>query len=78
MGAEMQETGDGLEIVGGVILEGASVSSHNDHRIAMACSIAALGARGVTVVDDAKCIAKSYPGFFDDLISLGGDIHGRE
>lgn len=78
MGAEIQETGDGLEIVGGVTLEGANVSSHNDHRIAMACSIAALGARGVTVVDDANCIAKSYPGFFDDLISLGGDIHGRE
>jgi 3-phosphoshikimate 1-carboxyvinyltransferase len=78
MGAEIQETGDGLEIMGEVPLEGANVSSHNDHRIAMACSIAALGARGATMIDDVKCIAKSYPGFFDDLKRLGGDIYGRE
>ena len=76
MGAEIRETADGLEIAGESGLKGAKVSSHGDHRIAMACSVAALGAKGETVVSGAGCIAKSYPVFFDDLKSLGGDIRG--
>jgi 3-phosphoshikimate 1-carboxyvinyltransferase len=76
MGAEIRETADGLEIAGGSALKGAKVSSHDDHRIAMTCSVAALGAKGETMIDGARCIAKSYPVFFDDLESLGGDIRG--
>jgi 3-phosphoshikimate 1-carboxyvinyltransferase len=77
MGANIRETRDGLEVTGESNLKGARVSSCNDHRIAMACSVAALGAKGVTTVHGAECIAKSYPSFFDDLKILGADIVGR-
>jgi 3-phosphoshikimate 1-carboxyvinyltransferase len=40
------------------------VRSHGDHRIAMALSIAALGASGSTHVDGAACVAVSFPGFY--------------
>jgi len=76
MGAKVRETGDGLEITGVPFLKGASVSSHGDHRIAMACAVAALAAKGRTVIDGATCVAKSYPGFFDDLKILGGGVLG--
>ncbi len=46
---------------------GANVNSHDDHRIAMAVAVAALGASGKVSIKDSHCIAKSYPGFFDDL-----------
>ena len=64
MGAAAQELPDGLLIEGGRPLVGAAVSSHGDHRIAMALSIAALGAAGATHLDDAACVAVSFPGFY--------------
>jgi len=73
MGAKVQETNDGLEITGVPSLEGANVNSHGDHRIAMACAVAALGAKGRTMLDGASCVTKSYPNFFEDLKNLGGD-----
>jgi len=59
-------------------LKGAKVDSHGDHRVAMACAVAALAAKGTTTLDGAPCVAKSYPRFFEDLKSLGGGISGRE
>ena len=50
---------------------GAHVESHDDHRIAMAVAVAALGATGRVYIRDSQCVAKSYPGFFDDLRNLG-------
>jgi len=78
MGAKVRETEDGLEITGVPFLKGAKVDSHGDHRVAMACAVAALAAKGTTTLDGAPCVAKSYPRFFEDLKSLGGDISGRE
>jgi 3-phosphoshikimate 1-carboxyvinyltransferase len=63
MGAQVSETEDGMEIVGGVPLHGARVQSFGDHRIAMAFAIAGLFAEGETVVEDTDCVATSYPGF---------------
>ena len=77
MGASIQETDDGLEIADVGSLKGTNVASYDDHRVAMACSVAALGAKGVTTVHRAECVTKSYPAFFDDLKSLGADIIGR-
>jgi 3-phosphoshikimate 1-carboxyvinyltransferase len=54
---------------------GARVESHDDHRIAMAAAVAALGATGRVYIRDSQCVAKSYPGFFEDLRSLGALIH---
>ncbi|TAL77555.1 MAG: 3-phosphoshikimate 1-carboxyvinyltransferase, partial [Bacteroidetes bacterium] len=54
---------------------GARVESHDDHRIAMAVAVASLGATGRVFIRDSQCVAKSYPGFFDDLRSLGAVVH---
>ncbi|MFZ0281798.1 MAG: 3-phosphoshikimate 1-carboxyvinyltransferase [Bacteroidales bacterium] len=64
---------DYLFITGGEV-KGAKVNSHNDHRIAMAAAIAALGASGKVSIKDSHCISKSYPGFFDDLRKIGAVV----
>lgn len=52
--------------------QGGRVDAHNDHRIGMALVI--FGCRvGNTTIVGTDCVAKSYPGFFDDLKQLGGD-----
>jgi len=75
MGAKICLTEDGLTITG-TPLQGADIDSHNDHRIAMATSVAALGAEGQTIIQNAECIRKSYPQFFVHLTQLGADIVG--
>jgi 3-phosphoshikimate 1-carboxyvinyltransferase len=70
MGADVRELEDGWEIHGPRRLEGARVRSHGDHRVAMALAVAGLLAEGETTVEDADCVAISYPGFWDDLDSL--------
>jgi 3-phosphoshikimate 1-carboxyvinyltransferase len=67
MGVEVVELEDGLEIYGGNPLLGARVKSYGDHRIAMAFAIAGMFARDQTVIEDADCIATSYPGFAEQL-----------
>jgi 3-phosphoshikimate 1-carboxyvinyltransferase len=57
-------------------MHGANIDPHNDHRIAMACAAAALGAKGETRIIDAECVRKSYPTFFRDLSLLGANIIG--
>ena len=63
-----------MHITGGQPL-GAHVESHDDHRIAMAVAVASLGATGGVFIRDSQCVAKSYPGFFNDLRHLGAVIH---
>ena len=70
MGAQVEQTADGWRIPGGQQLHGARIQSFGDHRIAMAFAIAALRAEGDTVVHDSKCVAISYPNFFEDLERL--------
>lgn len=65
---------DLMKIRGGNVA-GARVFSHDDHRIAMAVSIAALGATGIVSVKDSQCVSKSYPGFYDDLRQIGAIVH---
>lgn len=50
-----------------------TVNSHNDHRIVMAASIATLNATGPITINGAEAVNKSYPAFFEDLLSLGVD-----
>jgi 3-phosphoshikimate 1-carboxyvinyltransferase len=76
MGADITMNESSLTVKGPCMLHGAVIDPHNDHRIAMACAIAALGARGETKIQDAECVKKSYPGFFKDLRVLGGDVVG--
>lgn len=65
MGVEIEEYPDGLSITGVESLSGAEVESHGDHRIAMAMTIAALTAKGRTVINGASAVDISFPGFFD-------------
>jgi 3-phosphoshikimate 1-carboxyvinyltransferase len=74
LGADIRETDDGLIVRGPSCLHAGVVHSHGDHRIAMALSIAALGASGSITIEAAECVSKSYPGFFDDLRSIGVEI----
>jgi len=73
MNIGVQISGDEMLISGGRVV-GASVSSHNDHRIAMMAAVMALAAEGTTAIAGAEAVAKSYPGFFDDLARLGAKI----
>jgi 3-phosphoshikimate 1-carboxyvinyltransferase len=73
MNIEIQEKDDYLFITGGEV-RGAKVNSHEDHRIAMAVAVAALGSSGRVSIKDSHCIAKSYPGFFDDLRRIGAIV----
>jgi len=70
MGAQITMDESRLPIKGPCALRGSIVNPHNDHRIAMACAVAALGASGETTIQDAECVRKSYPRFFDDLRGL--------
>jgi 3-phosphoshikimate 1-carboxyvinyltransferase len=69
MGAQVDELPDGLRVAGRSAgqLHGAEIEPHGDHRMAMAFAIAALGAKGETVIRDAECAAVSYPDFFPTL-----------
>jgi len=57
-------------IIRGGTMKGGLVSSHGDHRIAMATAIAALAGEGMVEIDGAEVVAKSYPDFFEDLSTL--------
>jgi 3-phosphoshikimate 1-carboxyvinyltransferase len=70
MGAQLEEHADGLTIMGGVPLHGATVNSETDHRVAMSLAVASLVARGDTFLQDPEAAAVSYPGFWVDLARL--------
>ena len=74
MGVEIVLQNDLMIIDGGNGLKGAEVSSHHDHRIAMACAVAALGAEGITTINGAEAINKSYPDFYKHIKYLGANI----
>ncbi|MGD1851180.1 MAG: 3-phosphoshikimate 1-carboxyvinyltransferase [Cyanophyceae cyanobacterium] len=73
MGASIIEHPDGLEIVGGTLLQGASTDSYTDHRIGMSLAIAALVAKGSTEIHRAEAAAISYPNFVPTLENLSKD-----
>ena len=70
MGADIDEAPDGFHVRGGKKLQGGEVDAENDHRLAMAFAIAALGASAPTTIHDAGAAAVSYPEFFSVLESL--------
>jgi len=74
MGVEIEVKGNYMLIIGNGKLNGAIVQSHHDHRIAMACAVAALKANGETTIHNAEAINKSYPDFYDHLQKLNADL----
>ncbi|WP_341251834.1 3-phosphoshikimate 1-carboxyvinyltransferase [Euzebya pacifica] len=73
IGAEVEERPDGLVVDGSNATGHATLDTYDDHRLAM--SFASVGARlpGV-VIDDPGCVAKTYPGFWQALVRLGGEV----
>ncbi len=65
LGIETHETADSLMILGGT-LTGGTVSSHNDHRIAMLAAMAACKSTGAVTLRGAEAVKKSYPRFWQD------------
>ena len=72
MGVRMEVNGDDVSVEGGGKLEGASVESHGDHRVAMALAVAGLSARGGIALSGEECVKVSFPGFFESLEKIGG------
>ena len=70
MGADITPTDDGMIIEGTGHLNGASIQSYLDHRIAMAFSVAGLASDGETQIVDSQCVDVSYPEFYATLKSI--------
>jgi 3-phosphoshikimate 1-carboxyvinyltransferase len=74
IGAKINNLEERIEIEGCIPLQGGTADSHNDHRIAMALAIAAFRSKSPVCINGMECINKSYPGFINDFINLGGNI----
>jgi len=70
LGAKVEEYPDGLFVPGRQTLQGGTVDSFGDHRIAMAFAVAGLFADGPVTIKDPACVAISFPGFFDLLSEI--------
>ncbi len=76
MGLVIDLQDDLMMIKGKAALQGATVHSRHDHRIAMACAIAALNAAGPVTIEAADAINKSYPDFWDHCRLSGIPVEG--
>jgi 3-phosphoshikimate 1-carboxyvinyltransferase len=74
MRANIHPLPDGL-IVFPSPLQGATLFSHRDHRIAMSLVVAALGALAPCTILDVDCITKTYPNFICHFQSIGASVH---
>ena len=76
LGADAEETADGMLIHGkGWLQGGAEADPFGDHRIAMSAAVAACICREPVAVKDAECVEKSYPDFWKDFHSLQTEYH---
>jgi len=75
LGVEILLQDDLMMVKGGGAIKGAKVHSHHDHRIAMACAVAALGAKEEVLIEEAEAINKSYPDFYSHLKQLGALVN---
>ncbi|MBL0359395.1 MAG: 3-phosphoshikimate 1-carboxyvinyltransferase [Chitinophagaceae bacterium] len=78
MGVVIKLQDDLMLVDGGNAVKGTTVHSHHDHRIAMACAIAALSATGEMIIEEAEAINKSYPDFYEHIKQLGASVNEIE
>lgn len=71
MGANIEELEDGL-IIRKSSLKGAILKGHDDHRVVMSLTIAALNANGDSTIDTAESAKVTFPEFIDNIINCGG------
>lgn len=74
LGGQASLAGDEIRIRQSRLRPGPALSSHGDHRIAMALAVAALGARIPADIQGAEAVEKSYPDFWKDLAHLGARV----
>lgn len=74
LGANVEEFENSLIVRGVETLKGGEVSSHDDHRIAMSMAIASTRCSGDLILENPGCVSKSYPKFWGDFKSLGGEF----
>ncbi len=74
MGVEIEVNRDEMTIAGYGKLKGAEAHSHHDHRIAMACAVAALKANDKTIIHNAEAVNKSYPDFYEHLQKVNANL----
>ena len=71
LGAEVVEGADFITVTPPVEWKPASIHTYDDHRIAMCFSLAAFNPAGVQVrIEDPKCVAKTFPDYFESLFSV--------
>ena len=78
IGAPVVEGSDYIKIKGSRSLSGGTVSSHNDHRIAMAMAIAANRCTCDVIIKGSECVRKSMPDFWERFLELGGKVYERD
>lgn len=78
LGGNAEIVDDGIIVEGTGTLRGGVVDACRDHRIAMSAAIAAAICHAPVIIEGAEAVNKSYPGFFDDMKSLGADIRLEE
>lgn len=71
LGAAIEPRPDGFVVRGPTRLRGGRVSSHGDHRLAMALAVAGLVAQDEVIIEGAECIPDSFPGFVEGMRRLG-------
>lgn len=74
LGGQASLAGDEIRIRQSRLRPGPALSSHGDHRIAMALAVAALGARIPADIQGAEAVEKSYPDFWKDLAAIGARV----
>jgi 3-phosphoshikimate 1-carboxyvinyltransferase len=74
LGISIRIDGGNLYVTGPSLMKNGEVDSHGDHRIAMAAATVATVSRTPVKILGAECVAKSYPGFYEDLKKVGGRI----
>ncbi len=75
LGGKAEETDDSLIICGNGRLNGGTVESYNDHRIAMSAFVASAICENDVILKDARAIDKSYPSFIENFESIGGVVN---
>jgi 3-phosphoshikimate 1-carboxyvinyltransferase len=74
LGIRIEISGDIMKIHGTDRISGGEIDSHNDHRIAMAATVMAIGAEAPVTIKNSECINKSYNDFYDDMKKIGMEI----
>jgi 3-phosphoshikimate 1-carboxyvinyltransferase len=78
MGVKVKEEEDKLTVYHCDQLKGGNINHENDHRVAMAFTIASLFANTPSQISDIEVVKDSYPNFIEDIKKLGAKVEKIE